>query len=180
MEQVVKPKKYIRTQMKLDSGEIIDARICVATGEIKPHKYPVVKPMTKAKALPKGETNGVVSDEPSWMRIPAPNADSRVTAKRVTRLSKSNPNNVYLEGYMFLKDAVEDYPIIDDLFVGATSLGNSGRDPVNKGILFSMLRDLDDINVTTVQGYTGYNEGHCYKLAQSLRIISTALDNEID
>lgn len=171
-------KKYIRTQMKLDSGEIVDARICLATGEIKPHKYPVQKPMPKARALPEGETNGLL--EPSWLRIPAPDTKARVKAGRTVRVTKSNPNNIYLEGYMFLKDAVEDYPVIDDLFVGAASLGNSARDPLNKSILFSMLRDLDDINVLTVQGYTGYNEGHCYKLAQALRIISTGLDNEID
>jgi len=180
MGQVIKPKKYIRTQMKLDSGEIVDARICVAIGEIKPHKYPVVKPMTKAKALPVGETNGIVSEEPSWMRIPAPVYGGSENAGTKSWKNKSNPNNVYLKDFMMYSDAIEEHPILEDLMTGTTSLGEGGKNFINKGVLFCMLRDLDEINVHTIREYTGHSEAHCYRLAHYLRVLSTAFDTEVE
>lgn len=179
MEAVVKPKKYIRTQMKLDSGEIVDARICVATGEIKPHKYPQEPKMPRARALPEGEVNNIVG-EPAWLRIPAPDWSNLPQQGKKVRLNKSNPNNVYLKEFLLYIDAVEDHPVLDDLFVGATSLGEGSKNPLSKGSLFNMLRDLDEINVQTIQAYTGHSVQHCWRIAQCLRVLSNALDNEVD
>lgn len=171
----LKGKKYVRTTM-LVNGTYVSARLNLSTGEIKPHNYRAGKPMPEAR------WNGVEDGNPAWTRILAPVwVDSRPNSTKANmRKTKSNPNNIYLEDFMHLTDATERHPVLDDLFTGVASLGDSVRDPVNKGILFRMLRDLDEINVKTIQEYTRYGEKHCYKLAVCLRILSNAFDNEVD
>lgn len=169
-----KEQKYIRTQMKLDSGEIVCARICVATGEIKPHKYPIGKP------LPKVVAKEGVESVPPWTVIPPPSRDASIREGKEIRVSKDNPNNIYLKDFMFYSDAVEAHPILEDIFIGATSLGDGASNPLSKNLLFSMLRDLDVINVDTVQEYCNKSTKHCWRMAQCLRIISNALDMEVN
>lgn len=174
LEQL-KGKKFVRTTMFVDSMNV-SARLNLYSGEIKPHKY------RAATIMPKARWNGSEDGNPAWTRILAPVwVDSRPnSAKENMRKTKSNPNNFYLEDFMHLTDATERHPVLDDLFTGVSSLGDSVRDPVNKGVLFRMLRDLDEINVKTIQEYTRYGEKHCYKLAVCLRILSNAFDNEVD
>lgn len=171
----LKGKKYVRTTMFVD-GTYVSARLNLSTGEIKPHKYKT------GKEMPKVRWNGIEDGNPPWTRIPAPVwVDSRPNSTKANiRKTKSNPNNIYLEPFMTLTDATDQHPVLDDLFTGVSLLGNAARDPVNKGILFCMLRDLDEINVKTIQEYTRYSEDHCYKLAMCLRVLSNAFDNEVD
>lgn len=168
-------KKFVRTTMFVDSINV-SARLNLAIGEIKPHKY------RAANLMPIARWNGAEDGNPAWTRILAPVwVDSRPNSTKASmRKTKSNPNNFYLEDFMHLTDATERHPVLDDLFTGVSSLGDSVRDPVNKGVLFRMLRDLDEINVKTIQEYTRYGEKHCYKLAVCLRILSNAFDNEVD
>jgi hypothetical protein len=64
--------------------------------------------------------------------------------------------------------------------VGSTSLGDGNKDTINKGVLFCMLRDLDEINAQTIQEYTGHSMSHCWRLAQYLRVLSKAFDMEVN
>lgn len=189
-----KPQKYIRTTMLVD-GEYKTARITVATGEIKPYKYKKNKKDDKPKARPSqahidaqatrqfsgdGDLLGYV---PHWATIAPP--ERSVThpedAKQgAMRKSKPNPNGQLLENYLYVTDAIEAFPCLDDMFVGCANLDAGGNSrPMNTGLLFSLLRDLNDINIETIQAYTGCSESHSYKLASYIRILSTELDKAV-
>jgi hypothetical protein len=172
LEQL-KGKKFVRTTMFVD-GTNVSARLTLATSEIKPHPYKT------GKSMPKASWNGVEDGDPAWARIPAPVwVDKSLPAKSI-RKTKSNPNNIYLEEFMTLEEATEALPILDNLMVGSTSLGDGNKDTINKGVLFCMLRDLDEINAQTIQEYTGHSMSHCWRLAQYLRVLSKAFDMEVN
>lgn len=79
-----------------------------------------------------------------------------------------------------MDDAVLDINVLDNLFEGVSLLDDGKSRPMNKGIMFQMLRDLDTINSETVKGYTGYSERHCQKLCLYLRVLSNAFDREVE
>jgi hypothetical protein len=189
-----KPQKYIRTVMLVD-GEYKTARITVETGEIKPYNY-AKKKDDKPKARPSQATidaratqrfsgpGDLLGYVPHWVTIAPPErsvAQPDPTKPGAMRKSKPNPNGQLLADYLFVTDAIEAFPCLDDMFVGCANLDAGGNTrPMNTGLLFSLLRDLNDINIETIQAYTGCSESHSYKLAAYLRILSTAFDTAVD
>jgi hypothetical protein len=108
--------------------------------------------------------------------------------RKITRPMKtlSNPNNIYLkEVWSF--SVMEDYlphrfaNDLDDILTGTALLNLGGNTrPVRKGLIFDMLRDLDEISTATVQEYTGFSERHARKVASLMRIAVTALNRLVD
>lgn len=190
-----KHQKYIRTMMLVD-GEYKTARIEVATGEIKPYNY-----AKNHKDMPKAKPSQAHIDEaankdysapgdllgyvPHWALIAPPERNllplRDATQQGAMRKSKPNPNGKLLASYMFVTDAIEDFPCLDDMFVGCANLDAGGNTrPMKTGLLFNLLRDLNDINVESIQAYTGCSESHSYKLAAYLRVLSSAFDTAVD
>ena len=195
VDSQAKPQKYIRTMMLVD-GEYKTARIEVATGEIKPYNY-----AKNHKDMPKARPSQAFLEErankdytapgdllgytPHWALIAPPERSIKppVDPKQqgAMRKSKPNPNGRLLADYMFVTDAIEAFPCLDDMFVGCANLDAGGNTrPMKTGLLFNLLRDLNDINVESIQAYTGCSESHSYKLAAYLRILSTAFDTAVD
>ena len=189
-----KPQKYIRTTMLVD-GEYKTARIEVATGEIKPYNY-----AKNHKDMPKARPSQAFLEErankdytapgdllgytPHWALIAPPERSIKppVDPKQqgAMRKSKPNPNGRLLADYMFVTDAIEAFPCLDDMFVGCANLDAGGNSrPMNTGLLFSLLRDLNEINIETIQAYTGCSESHSYKLSAYLRVLCTAFDTAV-
>lgn len=189
-----KPQKYIRTMMLVD-GEYVTARITVETGEIKPYKYAKKDDKPKARASQAfldaeankdysapGDLLGYV---PHWATIAPPERSIKPPVdpeqKGAMRKSKPNPNGKLLADYMYVTDAIEAFPCLDDMFVGCANLDAGGNSrPLKTGLLFNLLRDLNDINNETIQAYTGCSDSYAYKLAVCLRVLSTAFDHAVD
>ena len=97
-----------------------------------------------------------------------------------------NPNNIYLTECLRFSDMDECLPYsfvvnIDDSLTGFSRLDLGGNTrPVSKGLLFSMLRDLDEISTQTVRDYTKYSDSYCRKLASLMRIAVNALNRMVD
>lgn len=191
-----KESKYIRTVMLVD-GKYVTARIEKATGEIKPYKYKKDKKYDKPKARPsqahidsmanKDYTapGDILGYTPHWALIAPPERSIKppVDPKEqgAMRKSKPNPNGAKLAGFMVASEAIAALPFLDDMFVGCANLDAGGNTrPMKTSLLFALLRDLNDINVESIQAYTGHSTPHCYKLAAYLRILSTAFDKAVE
>lgn len=186
MTEVIKERKYVRTTITNPNGTITTARINLITGVIKPYNYfkgsddIVVSAKEAAPAVDYGAAGDLLDYIPHWVTIPAPNYQDRIKAGFKPRISKDNPNNVFLSEYISLEDAVFDINVLEHLFEGVSQLDDGKSRPMNKSLMFSMLRDLDTINSETIQGYTGHSERHCQKLALYLRVLSNAFDREVE
>jgi len=177
--------KFVRTTITNPDGSISPARINTETGEIKPYKHWKQKENEEFRKQLKLKRKDGINDATKplfWEIIPPPAiaGGNEKKENKAIRKSKENVNNIYLQEFLTLSEAIEDVPILDNLITGVSKLDSGNKNPINKGLLFSMLRDLDVINVTTVQQYTGYSERYCRKLVQYLFVLSTAFDNEIE
>ena len=189
-----KPQKYIRTMMEVD-GVMVTARITVATGEIKPYKYPnkndnnrKAKPTQEFIELNANRTfvgeGDILGYTPTWATIEAPASSvlppKDAADKGAMRKSKPNPNGALLSEFGCISDALECFPELDNLLTGCANLDAQGNTrPMKTGLLFAMLRDLHDIDVETIKAYSPhleYSDRHCYRLAQYLRVLSAAFD----
>ena len=187
MNEQLAGKRYVRTTITNADGSITTARINLSTGEIKPYSYKDAY-TDSIKARPKNPPvhidysaeGDILGYTPHWITTPPPSYVDRVKENKTIRKTKMNENNVYLDQYMHLNEAIEDHPALDDLFSGVTSLDCGNNKPLNKSLMFNMLRDLDEINSKTIQGYTGYTESYCSRLAQYLRVLSNAFDREVE
>lgn len=173
----------MRTTITNPNGTIAQARVNTATGEIKPYKHWKAREIEEERQRIeiKGSVNTDFSKPYHWEIILPPDY-SFTTNKHTkqTRKNKPNDNNIYLKDYLNLGEAKEELPCLDNLFTGVSLLDSGRTRPINQGLMFNMLRDLDVINVQTVQEYTGYSDKYCYNLVTYLTVLSNAFDAEID
>jgi len=109
-------------------------------------------------------------------------------ARRQTKPIKtaSNPNNIYLKDCWSFVDRTECLPHrfaaeLDGVLTGIALLDLGGNTrPVHTGLLFDMLRDLDQVNVHTVKEYAGFSERHSRRLAGLLRLAVNELNRIVD
>lgn len=180
--------KFARTIITNKDGTITTARINLETGEIKPFNYSKSAPMIKAIAKKKhiitdySAKGNLLAEEPFWVAYIDTNSDVEGTDKNITqyRKNKQNPNNVYLQDYMHINDAIEDNPKLEDMITGISNLDCGNDKPLNTSLLFNMLRDLDEVNQDTIESYTGFSKAYSRRLAQYLRVLVNAFDGHIE
>lgn len=156
------------------NGRLQGAKIDMATGEVLPHAY---KDYSDGK--PKARPNPTAPDtEPFWMQpmhAPTMSADTTGYAEETedkSRKKLANGTKGYLQWYVYLKDAIEDFPALDHIMSGATSLDLGGNTRgLNRQHLFTMLQNLDIISPTTVRAFANHSKSHSEKVAACLRII---------
>ena len=194
----VPSKKYIRTTLKLDDGTYVPARINTETGEIKPYTY-AKKPKrvileSEQDALDcvidrivdydaKGNLLGY---EPMWLHDSWTKRDIAETkadgVKPRSWKSTANPNRTILADFSTgiddMQAACAEYPWLEDILFGATHLDYGSTRPFSMKQFFFMLRDLEEINVETIYAYTTCGEKHCYRLAQHMRVLVSAFNQE--
>lgn len=191
-------KKYIRTTLKLDDGTYVSARINTETGEIKPYTY-AKKPKRVIleseqdavervieRAVDRGAKGNLLGYEPSWLHDSWTKRDIAETkadgVKPPLRKSVANPNRTILDefstGIDDMQAACAKYPWLEDILFGATHLDCGNTRPFSMKQFFYMLRDLDEINVETIYACTTCGEKHCYRLAQFMRVLVSAFNQE--
>ena len=187
-------KKYIRTTLKIDDGNYVSARINTETGEVKPYTYAKKPKLFSAKpeqdavdrvierAVDYGAKGNLLGYEPLWLHDSYTQRDIAETkadgVKPTLRKSMANPNHTILDEFLTVQDACADYPWLEDILFGATHLDCGNTRPFSMKQFFFMLRDLDEINVETIYAYTNYSKSHCYKLAQHMRVLVSAFNQE--
>ena len=191
-------KKYIRTTLKLDDGTYVTARINTETGEIKPYNYAKKPKLFSAKpeqdavdcvierAVDHGAKGNLLGYEPSWLHDSWTKRDIAETkadgVKPRSWKSMANPNRTILAefstGIDDMQAACAKYPWLEDILFGATHLDCSNTRPFSMKQFFYMLRDLDEINVETLYACTTCGEKHCYRLAQFMRVLVSAFNQE--
>lgn len=176
--------KFIRTQMRDEEGNFVSARINTNTGEIKPYTY---------RWKPEGpKAYGTMDTEQTrhahWELVDPPMYGDmeKAYAKKRTGPAKTkhNPNHELILEYYKLSDAKEallaEYGIdFDNILTGVSQL-HTGTRPISQGMLFSMLRDLHEVNTDTVSEYTGHTTDYSRRLAQYMRVLVNAFDSMID
>ena len=190
----VPSKKYIRTTLKLEDGTYVSARINTETGEIKPYDY-AKKPKRVIleseqdsidrvidRILDYDAKGNLLGYEPMWLHdswtqrdIAESKADG---AKPRSWKSMANPNRTILAEFLTVQDACVELPWLEDILVGASHLDYGSTRPFSMKQFFFMLRDLDEINVETIYACTTCGEKHCYRLAQHMRVLVSAFNQE--
>lgn len=187
-------KKFIRTTLKLEDGTCVSARINTETGEIKPYNYAKKPKLFSAK--PEQDALDLVIDrivdpdakgnllgyEPLWLNESYTQRDIAETmadgVKPRSWKSMVNPNRTILDDFLTVQDACDEYPWLEDILICATHLDCGSTRPFSMKQFFFMLRNLDEINVETVYACTTCGEKHCYRLAQHLRVLVNAFNQE--
>lgn len=110
------------------------------------------------------------------------------TPRRRTRPEKTipNPNNFYFKE-VWTFSVIEDHlprrfaAQIDNVLTGIAllDLGGNSR-PIRKGLLFDMLRDLDEVSTKSVQEYAGFSVSYARKIAAMIRVAVNALNRIVD
>ena len=191
----VQGKKYIRTTLKLDDGTYVSARINTETGEIKPYNYAkkpkrVIleseqEPLDRVidRIVDHDAKGNLLGYEPMWLHDSWTDRDIAETkadgAKPRSWKSLANPNRTILDEFLTVQDACAEYLWLEDILVGATHLDCGGTRPLSTKQLFFMLRDLDEINVETIYACTTCGEKHCYRLAQHMRVLVNAFNDNV-
>ena len=191
-------KKYIRTTLRLEDGTYVSARINTETGEIKPYTYAKKPKLFSAKpeqdavervierAVDRGAKGNLLGYEPSWLHDSWTKRDIAETkadgVKPPLRKSMANPNRTILAEFSTGTDdmqaACAKYPWLEDILFGATHLDYGSTRPFSMKQFFFMLRDMDEINVETIYACTTCGEKHCYRLAQHMRVLVSAFNQE--
>ena len=191
-------KKYIRTTLRLEDGTYVSARINTETGEIKPYTYAKKHKRVILESeqdpldcvidriVDRGAKGNLLGYEPLWLHDSYTQRDIAETkadgVKPTLRKSMANPNHTILAefstGINDIRDACADYPWLEDILFCATHLDCDNTRPFSMKQFFCMLRDLGEINVETIYAYTNYSKSHCYKLAQHMRVLVNAFNQE--
>ena len=190
----VQGKKYIRTTLKLEDGTYVSARINTETGEIKPYNYAKKPELFSAKpeqdavervierAVDRGAKGNLLGYEPLWLHDSYTQRDIAETkadgVKPTLRKSMANPNRTILAEFITVQDACAEYPWLEDILFGATHLDCGNTRPFSMKQFFFMLRDLDEINVETIYACTTCVKTHCSRLAQHMRVLVSAFNQE--
>lgn len=168
-------RRTMRTFMYVD-GRIQDARIDMRTGEVRPHEY-----KNRFQQSPRIFLNPKLQQlEPFWMQSvdPIPTSSStepKPDEKDVSRIKMANSAKEELQLYVCLRDAVEDFPQLDDIICGATALDLGGNTRgLNRAHIFTLLQQLDVISAFQVRRFAGHSKSHSEKVAVCLRIIVRA------
>lgn len=187
MTEAIKERKYIRTTITNPNGTITTARINTVTGEIKPYKYSKgidrirAKPLNEPVSIDYGAEGDLLDYVPYWVAMMPPiTSITNGTDSSKIRKNKLNDCNIYLKDYESLDCASSDIPVLDNIFTGVSLLDCGNSRPMNKALMFCMIRDLDNINTQSVKDYTGLSEAYCRRLAQYLRVASNAFDAAIN
>ena len=78
--------------------------------------------------------------------------------------------------YCKLKDATDDYPVLDDVLNGVANLDYDGNTrPLCIKKLFNLLATVPSISTQAVQDATQQSLSHCKRLCTALRIASKEL-----
>lgn len=187
-------KKYIRTTLQLEDGTYVSARINTETGEIKPYTY-AKKPKRVTlesrqdpldrvidRIVDHGAKGNLLGYEPMWLHDSYTQRDIAETkadgVKPTLRKNMTNPNRTILDEFLTVQDACADYPWLEDILICATHLDCGGTRPFSMKQFFFMLRNLDEINVETIYACTDYGEKHCSRLAQHMRVLVNAFNQE--
>lgn len=167
--------RHLRTFMYAE-GRIQNARIDMHTGEVRPREY-----KGRYRQMPRATPNPEAQHlEPFWMRPldPLPFADSvelEPVEKDVSRIKMVNTAKDILQFYVCLRDAVEDFPQLDDIICGSTALDLGGNTRgLNRAHVFTLLQQLDIISAFEVRRFAGHSKSHSEKVAKCLRIIARA------
>ena len=173
-----KARRTLRTVSRLfdDDGMLQGAKVDMATGEVLPHTYKDYHDgKLKARLNPDAPETA-----PFWMKpMHAPtvsSADSSIGRANDTadksRKKLINGAKDRLQWYVYLKDAIEDFPALDHIMSGATSLDLGGNTRgLNRQHLFTMIQNLEIISPTTVRAFANHSKSHSEKVATCLRII---------
>ena len=191
----VQGKKYIRTTLKLDDGTYVSARINTETGEIKPYNYAKKPkrvileseqdPLDRVidRIVDHGAKGNLLGYEPMWLQESRTQHDIAETkadgVKPILRKSMANPDRTILAEFLTVQDACADCPWLDDILFCATHLDYGSTRPFSVKQFFFMLRDLDEINVETICAYTEYSKSHCSRLAQHMRVLVNAFNDNV-
>lgn len=168
-------RRTMRTFMYVE-GRIRDARINMRTGEVRQHEY-----KNRFRQLPRAIPDPELQHlEPFWMRALDPvtsvdSTESEPNEKDVSRIKLVNSAKEVLQLYVCLRDAVEDFPQLDDIICGATALDLGGNTRgLNRAHVFTLLQQLDAISAFQVRKFAGHSKSHSEKVAVCLRIIVRA------
>ena len=190
----VPSKKYVRTTLKLEDGTYVSARINTETGEIKPYDY-AKKPKRVIleseqdsidriidRILDYDAKGNLLGYEPTWLHDSWTQRDIAETkadgAKPRSWKNMANPNRTILAEFLTVQDACVELPWLEDILVCASHLDCGNTRPFSMKQFFFMLRDLDEINVETIYACTTCGEKHCYRLAQHMRVLVSAFNQE--
>ena len=171
-----KVRRKLRTVSVLfnANGKLQGAQIDMTTGEVSPYAY-----KDYSDGQPKARPDPTAPDTvPFWMEpMHAPTVSADTTGyedetEDKSRKKLANGAKFYLQWYVCLKDAIEDFPALDHVMTGATSLDLGGNTRgLNRQHLFTMLQNLDTISPTTVRAFANHSKSHSEKVAVCLRII---------
>lgn len=152
---------------------------------IPPPKYP--RKITQESAKEGNAERSCTAGHLTEAERPCTTAElSKAHRKTKPCKTASNPNSIYLadcesfaarHDYLPHRFAAE----LDDVLTGIALLDLGGNTrPIHTGLLFHMLRDLDQVNVHTVKEYAGFSERHSRRLAGLLRIAINELNRIVD
>jgi hypothetical protein len=177
--------KFLKTFIIGKHGEIIQARINMHTGEIKPYKPRMRQGIECIKPIPKAAQKAANQAEmPFWMDTAIQETEQGKLANPGNqfkpRKNRDNSANVYLSEFDSMHDACEGLPNLDSLLVGTSNLEIGSSMPVSSSLLFHMLQNLQEINTLTIMQFTGYSESYARKLAALLRVALNAFEAETE
>ena len=166
-------KKYVRTTLTDENGKLLQARLKLSTGEIKPYSYYDPTPHLK---LVKNDSPDSL---PSWMShiYESPESTEPVIAKK-TRQGKVIENPYYgkLDDFIAYynediswRTVLHDIPEMDNYFTGVANLGDSN--PIDLNTLLRVLRESPTIDSKTIKNLTGSSDRHCRRIAEALRLL---------
>jgi hypothetical protein len=85
-----------------------------------------------------------------------------------------------LENLCRLKDAIAEYPALDDILTGVCRLDYGGNTrPLSASKFFWLLSTMRVITIPAVEKCTGDSYGHAAKIASGLRIASRAFESHV-
>jgi hypothetical protein len=168
LEELRQSRKTLRTYIRTPDGTLVDAKIDLSSGEVTPHDYKAISAPLKVRR----SVIVVPCENPPWVRIPA--ATRGIPAREQDRSYKRifNGLKMYLGGYLTLREAVADLPLLENLIVGALQLDLGGNSrPLNPNLIFAILQQLDWISSETIETFVGCTTRHAQRIAMVLRII---------
>jgi hypothetical protein len=163
-------------------GMKIPAKTVVLPSQLEPLFWEVIPP----PRYPRKTTQERVKEGNAGSRCTM--TEGLIAPRRKTKPSKSvpNPNSIYFADCWSFA-AMNDYlphrfaAELDDVLTGIVrlDLGGNAR-PIQKRVLFDMLRDLDEVNAHAVKEYAGYSERHSRRIAGLLRIAINELNRIVN
>jgi hypothetical protein len=162
-------------------GMKIPAKAVLSVQQSEPMFWEVIPPPKYPRKITRATTEEATADRPHV-------SDGPSKVRRQTRPCKSvsNQNSIYLADCWSFAARNDYLPHrfaneVDDIITGIARLDLGGNSrPIHKGLLFDMLRDLDEINVHTIREYAGFSERHSRRLAGLLRIAVIELNRIVD